>query len=361
MNRNNYRNYRNQVIEHISNWEKLSWREKILRFREFVKSNLIAILEWESNLKKSDFVFLKDKNEDLSSDKLFESIREYFTYQFWIRATAIKFHKRWKLIPSWFSWSEWTEFNENMSSDNRVIHFYSWNEESKNRAIDFWYWVDELLKNTIRSCIEQYSRKHSWNSYWVLSKKWVYQKGDMPILYIFWISDIFNFKDRYKWSFAFHNRNYTFFEWSITQRLLKMRPNAINIDKSFIFNVSYEEYLEIDKKVREQIRLNYNSIKQTAINRKEEHELEADENHRLWLNSTAKLQNAFIWEIPENLKFQTITKKDFSLIKENELSRISESAYITLAIWHYYDEMVYKDFSELIWGKVKSRVDNLNK
>lgn len=357
MNRANYKNFRNKVISNIPEWEKLSWREKINKFRQYVKDDLKYILSADFWVRKSDFLFLKDENEDLSGDKIFNLLRANLGNQFWIRATAKKYARKRLGLPSWHSWSEWTNMRQ-INDDNKYIHFYTGNKRSEERAIKMWYWVDEMLKNTMKSTVEQYAKNHNWNTFSTLVKKGLYQKNDLPILYIFWLSDIYDFRDRYEWSFAFHDGNYTFFEWSLTQRMLKMRRDSIKIDPEFIFSVSYEEYLEIDRKVRKMIKTNFYSIRKSVLDRKDEFSDFWDD-YKWWINERVWLQKAFLDEIPESERLNRITKKDLSKIEENPklLSELSLRASTIIAIWHYYDKTIYKEFSSLIWNKMKYKLE----
>ena len=68
MNSNKYRNFRNDAIGELNKDNSLSWRQKILIFREFVTNNIDSILTTNSNLKLKDFKFLdKDNNPILKS------------------------------------------------------------------------------------------------------------------------------------------------------------------------------------------------------------------------------------------------------------------------------------------------------
>ena len=58
MNQQNYKTFRDMTTERLSQWNNFNGRQKIERFRSFVKQNISSILEDNSDLNKEDFEFL---------------------------------------------------------------------------------------------------------------------------------------------------------------------------------------------------------------------------------------------------------------------------------------------------------------
>lgn len=338
--------FSNWIENRLSVWKKLPRKRKAKIFEQNTKKKISTILE-EKNI------------ECLSTDSIFNSILTKTGYQFCLRATVSEYTK-WKYLPSWDSWTDWTHLSDIPNFDNSSIHFYTWNTASYERAIEGWYWVDEILKNTIRSCIEQYARNHFGKTFETLSKHGLYQKENLPVLYIFWASEDIIFKDRYKWFFAFHEDKPTFYESSITQRIIKSYPNTITINPDFIFRISYEEYLEINKKVRAQIIANYDNIIREVSDKK--YTLKDTENpkFRLFINGVNKFQKAFENEINTEHKVKQLTLKEEKILKEKdeELLRVFINAQKIIAVWNFYDKHIYEEFSELMWMKVKNSFIN---
>ncbi len=99
-----YRNFRNEIIEKLSVWKNLSWRQKIEEFRSFVKANVSIILNGNKSVQFSDLKFMKSVE---SVNSLHQSIH------------LVDFDLEYFKKLEWENW--WNALNKNNCSNQRYF------------------------------------------------------------------------------------------------------------------------------------------------------------------------------------------------------------------------------------------------
>ena len=204
----NQQNYRDEIAESISVWNNLKWKEKIIKFRQHVKVNIVSILEVNKNLEREDFQFLNTK-EAISENNIF--LLKDFDIEYFKELEG----------PKW-----WIAINQNNCSNQRYFTVFS------KKWIKLWIiWVYDanVLNNEINVCHTIVDPNFRWKGYAMKFKEEIMKKLNLPFLTLTISTDnISSIKaaEKLPWTIRLSNKSIEDQTWKIVIKF----PN-INADK----------------------------------------------------------------------------------------------------------------------------------